>query len=318
VVLNLRALVDQLAATLGAQQQLAQARAKLQGETGQKLRAAAQQKLGVTLPPSAGQLVIMRSDQLGTIQKAAKAIRGLSALFTVLSLGLFALAVGLAVGWRRVALRRVGWSFVALGVGMLVARRLLGDRVVEALVADPSVKPAADATWKIGTTLLYDIAIAMFVYGLLIVLAAWLAGPTRSGVALRRTFAPAMIFRPGLVFGTVAAVYGLVVLWGPTAATRKPLGILLLAALLALGVEVLRRQVATEFPEAREHENRERMATALATARRWRRDEPRRTDEARPAASERVADLERLAALHDRGALTDGEYASQKRLILGG
>jgi hypothetical protein len=64
VTLNLHTLVSQLAATLGISSQVAAVQSKLQGSTGASVRAAAQKKLGITLPPASGQLVIIRSNQL--------------------------------------------------------------------------------------------------------------------------------------------------------------------------------------------------------------------------------------------------------------
>jgi hypothetical protein len=315
VALNLRSLVDELAATLGLQKQVDAARSKLQGGTGATIRGAAKQKLGVTLPPSTGRLVIMRSDQLSTIQDVAKAIRGLAVVLTVLSLGLFALAVWFAGGWRRIALRRVGWCFIGLGLLVLLGRRVVGNRVVDGLVAHPSNDDAAHAVWTIGTSLLYDIAVAMFAYGAILVLAAWLAGPTRAAVASRLALAPSLRYRRGAVYGVLAAVFLLVILWGPTPATRKPLGIILFAVLLTLGVEMLRRQVEGEFPDAHEGQTRERLRAWYA-ARRAGRSKPSRTEPS-TGSSQRVGELERLVALHERGALTDGEFKSQKSLILG-
>ena len=314
VVLNLHTLVDELAVTLGVEKQVSAARSKLQGDKGAKARAAAQQKLGVTLPPATGQLVIMRSDQLATYQDVAKAIRGLAVVLTAVSLALFALAVGLAGGWRRVALRRVGWCFVVLGVLVLLGRRVVGNRVVDGLVANPSNSSAAHATWTIGTSLLYDIAIAMFAYGVIFVLAAWLAGPTGSAVTVRRALAPSMRWRPGLVYGALATVFLLVMLWGPTPATRKPLGIALFAALLVLGVEVLRRQVAREFPDARRGDTAERLKTRYAAF----RDRRAKGRSEGGSKGGRISDLERLAALHDSGAISDREFDVQKGLILDG
>ena len=43
----------------------------------------------------------------------------------------------------------------------------------------------------------------------------------------------------------------LLVWWGPTAQTERWQLILVTAVVLALGVEVLRRQTAAEFPDAR-------------------------------------------------------------------
>jgi hypothetical protein len=318
VALNLHDLVDQLAASLGVQSQVAAARSKLQGSNGAKARALAQQKLGVTLPSSTGRLVIMRSNQLAAAQDVAGLIRDLAVVLTILSLGLFALAIGLAGGWRRIALRRTGWCFVGLGLAVLVARRVIGDRVVDSLVANASVKPAAHATWTIGTSLLYAIAIAMFAYGVIMVLAAWLAGPGRRATATRHALAPSLRYRLGAVYGALGFVFLLIILWGPTPATRKPLGIALFAVLLVLGVELLRRQVAREFPDAREGETMERFK-GWAAARRLRRDKTAAADgSASQPAGGRLGELERLAALHERGAINDGEFESQKTLILDG
>src|SRR3954469_8939187 len=78
VTLNLHTLVTQLATSLGVQDQVAAARSKLQGSGGAQARALAQQKLGITLPPATGQLVIMRSNQLKTAQDVAGSIKGLA------------------------------------------------------------------------------------------------------------------------------------------------------------------------------------------------------------------------------------------------
>src|SRR5215211_254425 len=85
VTLNLHSLVSELAASLGLQQQLAAAQSKLQGSAGTQTRNAVQQKLGVTLPPSSGQLVIMRSDQLKTVQDVASAIKDLAIALPLLT-----------------------------------------------------------------------------------------------------------------------------------------------------------------------------------------------------------------------------------------
>src|SRR5436305_1166617 len=62
VTLNVHALVSQLAASLGVSTQVAGVQSKLQGSTGASARSTAQNKLGITLPPSNGQLVILRSN----------------------------------------------------------------------------------------------------------------------------------------------------------------------------------------------------------------------------------------------------------------
>jgi hypothetical protein len=204
------------------------------------------------LPPQVGHLVIMKSDQLATAQDITKAIRGLSIILTIVSLGLFAVAVWLAEGWRRVALRNVGWCILGLGLATLLIRRIANNQVVDGLVKVDSVKGAAHDAFLIGSSLLRSIGIAFVVYGLVIVFAGWLAGPTGWAVRARRWLAPTLRERPGVIYGAVGFVYFLVIVWGPTPAFRKLIPIVLIAILLVVGIEALRRQVAREFPPGAE------------------------------------------------------------------
>jgi hypothetical protein len=249
VALNLRELVSQLGAQLGLESQLAAARAKLSGGSGAAARAAAEQRLGLT-PPSSGQLVIMRASQLQTAQNIVKAIKGLALVLPLVSLALFALAVWLAEGRRRLTLRTTGWCFFAIGVALLLLRRVAGDQIVTSLVTDQANRPAAHAVWSISTSLLYDIALAMVTYGLVLLAAAWVAGGTRPAVFLRRVAAPWLRLHPTGSYGVAAIALMLVVLWGPTPATRQVLPLLGFAVLAALGVAALRRQTALEYPDA--------------------------------------------------------------------
>jgi hypothetical protein len=267
----------------------------------------------------------MRSADLKSAQSVAKAIRNLAIVFTALPLLLFAIAIGVASGWRRVALRTTGWCFVGLGLVVLLARRVAGDQIVDSLVASNSVKPAAESAWSIGTTLLYDIAVGMVFYGVVFVAAAWLAGSTRPAVALRGALAPVLRYRLAAAYGALAILFLLLLAWGPTPAMRKPLGIILFAALLVLGVELLRRQIAREFPDAEPADAGRRFKSSLAGARArvGSNAAARKARLARPdtvgesaAVTTRFTDLEQLATLHDKGVLTDEEFDSQKGVIL--
>ena len=117
----------------------------------------------------------------------------------------------------------------------------------------------------------------------------------------------------------------LVIAWGPIPATRMVIPVLVMIGLVALGVAMLRRQVAVEFPDATVGEAhatwQARVAHARATAgEALRRHRPAAADSAGNgdgaaptlSASDRVALLERLTALHDRGALTDEELAARR------
>lgn len=319
VVLNTRALVSQLAADLGIQQQVAAAQSKIQSGGGAaKARQTAQQKLGITLPPSTGQLVIMKSNQLSTAQDIAQAIRHLAIILGVVTLGLFALAVRLARGWRREAFRATGWCLIGLGVVVLLARNQVGDHLVSSLAKSKSVEPAVQSVWTIGTSLLYGIAVASVIYGVAIVVGAWLAGPTGAATGIRRALAPSMRETPVMVYAAAAFAYLLVLLWGPTYATKQLWGIILLGALLALGVEVLRRRTVREFPDAQPGDATSRMKAWYAGRRGHRAEAAADRGAAKVSVASRFDELDRLAGLHDKGVLSDDEFDAQKTLILNG
>jgi len=268
VTLNLYPLIDELARQVGLQAAAASVQSKLQGSAGALLQGAARQQLGITIPAQTGQLVIMRSSQLRTAQTVATAIRGLAAVLTIGALAMFALAVWLARGWRRLVLRRVGWCFIAAGASVLIARRLLEPRIVDALVPSDSIRPAADSVWMIGTRLLRDVARAMVAYGVVIVLAAWLAGATRPAHALRELTAFDLRERPAVAYGTLATGWLLLLLWGPTPALRQPIPVIGIMIVSIVGLEAIKRQTVSEFPDVDQDHARALIAHWLTGLRR--------------------------------------------------
>jgi hypothetical protein len=152
-----------------------------------------------------------------------------------------------------------------------------------------------------------------------VIFAAWLAGPARQAIAARRFLAPHLRQRPALAYWITAGLLALLFIWGPIPSTRNPVTMLLYTILAFVGAYILRRQIAEEFPDAPsvsvravfsryvsaigEQIARARAATAPAAA---------------VSAPSKAADLERLAALHERGALTDEEFAAAKRELLAG
>jgi uncharacterized membrane protein YeiB len=182
--------------------------------------------------------------------------------------------------------------------------------------------------WNIGTSLLHNIAVAMIVYGIIVVVAAWLAGPTRPATATRKFLAPSLRGSPALAYGVVGAVLLLVVLWGPTPAFRNIWWILVFAILLALGVTMLRRETAREFPDIEHgqalHDLQARRAqsrageAASAPAPGIPATVGAAAANAPSTASSmgRVETLERLAALRDSGAITNDEYQAEKTHVM--
>jgi hypothetical protein len=266
-------------------------------------------KLASKIPPEAAQLTILKSDQLSAAQDIAKLVRKLPIVLTLLALLLYGLAIYLAGPRRRRALRSVGFGFIVAGVLALLLREVGGNQVVGALAGNEAVKPAVEAVWSIGTGLLVTVAVSALTFGILVVIAAWLAGPTRIASDLRRGAAPYLRERRGITYAVVAFIFLLLVLWAPVVAFHKPIGLLLLAGLMVLGTEALRRQTAVEFPDA----------DFAGFGERFRPPIPRRgeaTSQAPPQAG-KVAELERLAALKAQGALSEEEFETAKGEVLG-
>lgn len=200
------------------------------------------------LPASAGEIVILQSDQLATAQDVAHVLDVAGPILVVIALLLFALAIFVAQGARRETLRACGFGLIGAGVLALIARSVAGGYVVDSLATTEAVRPAVEATWTIGTSLLVQAAWATVFYGVVIVLVAWLAGPTRLATGVRRLKAP-FLREPRYAWGGLAVIVLILIAWGPTPGTRNPVTMLVLAGLLAIGVEALRRQTAREFPD---------------------------------------------------------------------
>jgi hypothetical protein len=205
-------------------------------------------RVGAALPASAAQITVLKSDQLDTAQDAAKIIDGLPILLVGLSLALFAAALLVAPAYRRRTVRGYGIGLLAAGAGAIAATAWAGDYVVGSLSNTAATEPVVRAVWDVYDSLLVQAATAAIFYGAVMVLGAWLAGPTAWAVGLRRAVAP-YLAQPALAYGVFAAVlFVVVVWWSPTPAMRNPVTAILLAGLLALGFEALGRKKRREVP----------------------------------------------------------------------
>jgi hypothetical protein len=203
------------------------------------------EQLDAKLPADAGQITVLKSDQLEAAQTGLKVIKVLSWLIIVIALAAFAGAVWLARG-RREMLRDVGISLLLVGILLLVVRRVVGSYIVDALSSGVSVRDAVGSAWIIATSLLSEVAWAIIVYGVVIVIGTWLAGPTRVARRVRDAIGPTLRDRPELSWAALAGVFLLLVLWAPVPALRNWIGVLLLGALAALGFEAFRRVIVAE------------------------------------------------------------------------
>jgi hypothetical protein len=268
------------------------------------------------IPPEASAIQIMDSDELDAAQTGVKVLRTLAWVLTALTLALYALAIYLARGRRRETLRAVGFSFITVGAVALIARSAGGSAITDALAETAAAEEPVQNTWDIGTSLLNDTGQSIVIYGLVCVLAAWLAGPTRIATAIRYELTP-YLRQPQYAWSGFAVALVLLFWWNPVIATDRLVPSILLVIFLAIGVEALRRQVVREFPDRVATGTPEGMAHAMAE--RMREARERRVAGSGPAPSaepSRVDQLERLAKLRESGVITDEELAAEKQRII--
>ncbi|MGZ4301431.1 MAG: hypothetical protein ACXVR9_05415 [Gaiellaceae bacterium] len=208
-------------------------------------------RLKANADPTAGQIVLMKSDQLGAAQTAVKILKALSSLLLIAVFALFALAIYLAQGRRRWLLGATGASLVFVGLLIASLRRFVGGVVVDSLVKTQANKHPVSVIWGIETSILRDIGILLVVYGALVLIATALAGPNRPALAFRRWLAPIFRHHPVAVWATGIALFLLLLAVGPRAGNRQLVGLAILAVTTAIAIEALRRQTLREFPENR-------------------------------------------------------------------
>lgn len=308
-------------------------------------------ELAEKLPPDAGQIEILKSDELKTAQNIAVAIKGLALVFSLLTFALFALAIYLYKDNRWVAVLFSGVGLVAAGFAVIVARQIAGGIVVDQLVTDASVKPAAEAAWSISTSLMVSIATTVIVVGVLFAAAGWLASPHASSRATRKVIAPALRDYSPWVYTGLAILVSLYFLSSSVQSLRSFLTTLIVALMAAAWIHELRKQCIEEFPEAQFSDTfggpRDKVVSAVKSANLGERaaklgesakkvrlpEVPRSegseaptteapTTEAPTAVIDqedaRLARLERLGDLRQKGILTEEEFAAEKARLLGG
>jgi hypothetical protein len=301
------------------------------------------ESLAQKLPPDAAQIEILESDELKTAQDIAVAIKGLALLLSILTFAAFGAAIYLARDERWVTVLLSGIGLVAAGFAVVVARHIAGGIVVDQLVKTESAKPAGEAAWSIGTSLMTSIATTVIVVGVLFLIAGWLASPTNGARATRRYLAPTLRLHTAYVYAGLVIVVGLYFLSGPTQGLRAFLTTLIVAVMAGFGIHELRKQTEEEYPDATYDEiyghTKDKVVGAVKDANitekvgeqasKLRLPEMRRPggdeeDAEAPTATmpsgddARLERLERLGSLRDKGILTDEEFAAEKARLLGG
>ena len=218
---------------------------------------------------------------------------------------------------------------------------MAGGIVVGQLVTNDSAKPAAEATWSIATSLMTSIATTVIVVGVLFAdrRLARLADRLRPRQPQGDRAGPARPRRPTSTRG-LAIVVCIYFLSAPTQNLRSFLTTLIIAGMAAFGIHELRKQTGDGVPR-RQLRRRLRPHQGPRGRRRQGRQPRRASGETAPAgdapAERRDADLggadrrrRRQArttpaspassawpTLHEKGVLTDEEFAAEKARVLG-
>ena len=151
------------------------------------------------IPEDAGQVVLFESDELATVQTAAKASKRVGVLLLLAVVASFAVAIWLSPGSRRRTIRNCGWGIIAAAVFVLLARRLGADFLVDRLRRTTEDEPAKSVV-EISSSLLRQVALTDLLVGLLIVAFAVAAGPTRPAREIRARLAPILSHGPIVPF----------------------------------------------------------------------------------------------------------------------
>jgi hypothetical protein len=294
------------------------------------------------IPPKAATFTIYQSDNLATIQNVYSTVKDLRFVLVGLAILFYVLAIALAKGRRRRAVIWMGTSFVVVALLVLITSSLARGPVVEGLSQTTSVQSAVGDVYDVAVELLRSMANSLLFTGILVLLAAMLAGPYKWAIAVRKFFAP--YFRDYLGLSIAAALLlFLIVLWlAPVDGFRTTVGLTINIALAIAGFIALVRITRHEFPDAapadfgaagdwakkqwsgatgfvKEQASKTEMPNFRGGDAKTTEVDTVIVDEAPTEPIKTSGDLdelERLTALHKSGALTDAEYTVAKAKLL--
>ena len=148
----------------------------------QRLIRAVALDLGVPLavvPDGVGEVTILAGGQARGAREAAGQLERTATVLLIAAPLVLLLAVLAASGWRTRALAGAGIAIAVAGAIVLVARALVGAHVVDVLTTSRSDRDTVEAVWSTGTTTLAYTGAAAIAIGLLIAVAASVAGGRR-------------------------------------------------------------------------------------------------------------------------------------------
>lgn len=205
------------------------------------------------------QIVLVSSDQLKSAQSSTNLLQQLAIVLSILSVVCFAIAIWLSPHRRRTILR--SGLGVALGMALLLIAFNGGRHFYLNALPQRVNRPAATAVYNQLLDALRIALRAAFAFALIVVIAAWLSGPSRSATGLRDGVlhfvrgkgaaggAPfefgAWVARNKTVLDVLSVAIGFVVLVVLSAPTPlQVLGIAIVVLLVVLLIEFLGRRAA--------------------------------------------------------------------------
>ncbi len=205
--------------------------------------------LAAQIPADAGSIEVVRSGQLGVVQRALRWLDAAGWFLPLLALALYTVAIWQARDGRRKAVRDIGIG-LAVGAGILlllvgVVRGVVLDR----LVIQPDARDAAAAAWRILTEPLRAALWVVLAIGAVVLLWAALMGAGNRAKAVRRSIA-SYLQSQGFVIGVAVAVVLVLLLAGVIDSLTSFAAFVFLAAIAGFLIVALRRQTLREFPDA--------------------------------------------------------------------
>ncbi len=200
------------------------------------------------IPASVGQIEIVDSEQLSSVQTVATLIHGTALISALIGLALIGLAVYLSPGYRWLTLLWIAGALIMGALIVLILRSVLGGILVPEL-ATPDVQPAADAAYGIATGLLSSIAWTVIWSAILLVPVSWLLSPTRSGESARAFLAVPFGRYPGATFALLGLVAFIFLLMG-AGDQRGFLVRLMIVILAGIAAFFFRRRLVEAYPDA--------------------------------------------------------------------
>jgi hypothetical protein len=200
------------------------------------------------LPPNVANLQVASTDQLDNVRDLLHLFKTIVWVLLGLAVATFAGAIALAADRRRTVLN-VGGCLMFAGIAVLAFRTLAGKYVEDSLADAPNAHAIAGDVWGIATRLMVDAAQGSFLFGLFVVLGAWLIGPGRRATAVRRFTAYPLREHAGFTRAGLATAILLLVVWGPVPWTQRLGTIVIFTVIAFVWLERIRHRTLAEFPD---------------------------------------------------------------------